>query len=269
VRPSQIFLNPLLTFLFASLFVLSLATAAVGQATSQQAAATAAAPATPPQVPANPEKAITVYIQDFELDAADVTTDQSRIGNGPLHGNGPLRRATGTGKSSDPAAEAQNVVKLMSASLVEDFTKAGYTTKLLAPDDYRPTFGILITGVFTELDEGNRVRRAVIGFGSGAATMQLYVTATDLAHPEQALYQIDRNDSSGKKPGAVITMNPYVAAAKFVMEKGATDKTLKKTAKQVATDFDKRMQTSTATIATWPPAKSPSAQDPLNKYAKP
>lgn len=243
--------------------------AARGHAVSQQTNATPPAPPTAAQVPANHDKAITLYIQDFELDAADVTTDQSRIGNGPLHGNGPLRRATGTGKSSDPAAEAQHVVKLMSTSLLDDFTKAGYTAKLLAADDHRPTFGILITGVFTELDEGNRLRRAVIGFGSGAASMQLYVTATDLAHPEQALYQTDKSDSSGKKPGAVITMNPYVAAAKFVMEKGATDKTVKKTAKQIASDFDKRMQTSTAAVATWPPAKSPSSQDPLNKYAKP
>lgn len=233
-----------------------------------QTNSTQAAPATPAAVPGNPEKAITIYIKDFELDAADVTTDQSRIGDGPLHGNGPVRRATGTDKSNDSAAEAQHVVKLMSDNLVEDFTKAGYTTKLLGPGDYRPAVGILITGVFTELDEGNRVRRAVIGFGAGAATMQLYVTAADLAHPEQALYQSDTSDSSGKKPGAVITMNPYVAAAKFVMDKNATDKTVKKTAKQITAEFDKRMRTGVATT-TWPPEKPPAAQDPLNKYAKP
>jgi hypothetical protein len=262
--------QPAAPLVLALPFLLCLVVAAFPHATYPQTNSAQAAPAaTPAAVPANPDKAITVYIQDFELDAADVTTDQSRIGNGPLHGNGPLRRATGTGKSNDPAAEAQHVVKLMSDNLVEDFTKAGYTAKLLAPGDYRPAVGILITGVFTELDEGNRVRRAVIGFGAGAATMQLYVTATDLAHPEQALYQSDANDRSGKKPGAVITMNPYVAAAKFVMEKDATDKTVKKTAKQITTEFDKRMKTSTATTKTWPPEKPPAAQDPLNKYAKP
>jgi hypothetical protein len=243
-------------------FVLCLVVAAFPHAADPQTNSAQAAPATTPAaVPANPDKAITVYIKDFELDAADVTTDQSRVGNGPLHGNGPLRRATGTGKSNDPAAEAQHVVKLMSDNLVEDFTKAGYTAKVLAPGDYRPAVGILITGVFTELDEGNRVRRAVIGFGAGAAT--------DLAHPEQALYQSEANDNSGKKPGAVITMNPYVAAAKFVMEKDATDKTVKKTVKQITTEFDKRMKTSTATTTSWPPEKPPAAQDPLNKYAKP
>ncbi len=262
--------QPAFPLVLALQFVLCLAIAGFVYPTYPQASnATQAAPTTSAAAPGNPDKAITIYISDFELDAADVTTDQSRIGNGPLHGNGPVRRATGTGKSNDPAAEAQHVVKLMSDNLIEDFAKAGYTAKLLASGDYRPAVGILITGVFTELDEGNRVRRAVIGFGAGAATMQLYVTATDLAHPDQALYQTDANDSSGKKPGAVITMNPYVAAAKFVMEKNATDKTVKKTAKQITAEFDKRMKTSTATTTTWPPEKPPAAQDPLNKYAKP
>jgi hypothetical protein len=250
-------------------FVLCLAIGGLAHPTYPQANSTQTAPPTPTAVPGNPDKAITIYIRDFELDASDLTTDQSRIGNGPLQGNGPLRRATGTGKSDDPAAEAQRVVKLMSDNLVEDFTKAEYATKRLAPGDYRPAVGILISGVFTELDEGNRVRRAVIGFGAGASTMQLYVTATDLAHPDQALYQADADDSSGKKPGAVVTMNPYVAVAKFAMEKNATDKTVKKTAKQITAEFDKRMRTSTAAATAWPPEKPPAAQDPLNKYAKP
>jgi hypothetical protein len=237
--------------------------AAGGRSAAQQSAPAQPAPAAPAQVPANRDRAITLYIQDFELDAADVTTDQRR------HGIAPLHRITGREESSDPQSVAQHVVNLMSASLLEDFTKAGYTAKRLGPDDSRPAFGILISGVFTELDEGNRLRRAVIGFGAGAANMQIYVTATDLQHPEQALYQAARDDSSGKAPGAVITMNPAVAAVKFVMSKGATDKTVKKTAKQVVSDFDKRMQTSSATIATWSPDKSAGHQEPLNKYAKP
>src|ERR1700751_869309 len=89
-------------------FVLCLVVAAFPHETYPQTNSAPAAPATTPAaVPANPDKAITVYIKDFGPDAADVTTDQSRLGNGPLHGNGPLRRATGTGKSNDSAAEAQ------------------------------------------------------------------------------------------------------------------------------------------------------------------
>ena len=49
--------------------------------------------------------------------------------------------------------------------------------------------------------------------------MTLLVSLTDLARPEKPLYDQSTSDTSGKKLGAVITMNPYVAAAKFVMER--------------------------------------------------
>ncbi len=88
------------------------------------------------------------------------------------------------------------------------------------------------------MDEGSRIHRAVIGFGSGQATMNLYVTLTDLAHPEKNRCTRSRRMAPAKtKAGAVITMNPYVAAAKFVMEKNAPEKMVKQTA---GTDFPPR-----------------------------
>ena len=54
-----------------------------------------------------------------------------------------------------------------------------------------------------------------------------------------------RFSSSARKgsgvPGAVVTMNPYVAAAKFVMEKNASEKDVKKTAAQIAEEIVKYM----------------------------
>ena len=45
--------------------------------------------------------------------------------------------------------------------------------------------------------------------------MQLFVTLTDLASPQKPLYVTSENRTSKDKPGAAISMNPYVAAAKF------------------------------------------------------
>jgi hypothetical protein len=71
--------------------------------------------------------------------------------------------------------------------------------------------------------------------------MSLYVTLRDLAHPDVPLYNsVDAGDS-GKKPGAVIMMNPYAAAAKFVMEKNAPEKTVKKTAQEITTQLTKQL----------------------------
>ena len=38
-------------------------------------------------------------------------------------------------------------------------------------------------------------------------------------------------------PGAVVTMNPYVAAAKFVLQKNATERDIRRTAEQIVEEI--------------------------------
>ena len=198
---------------------------------------------------ASPDKSKTIYVADFELDAQNVTPDEGPGGrSGVLHGNGPVRRATGHG-TGDPGQQAQHIVNLMSDSLVNDFQKAGYTAKRLAAGETPSGDGYVVKGVFTEVDEGNRVRRAVIGFGAGEVKMQLYVNVSDAAQPQQNLYTLDQNDTSNKRPGAAITMNPIAAGAKFVMEKNASDKTVKKTAKQVSDEVAQKINSRSESAA--------------------
>ena len=113
--------------------------------------------------------------------------------------------------------------------------KAGYLAQRLKAQ-YKPSVGAWVHGVFTQADEGNRLHRAVIGFGSGQATMELFVTLTDLASPQKPLYEASEKGASKDKPCAAISMNPYVAAAKFVMEKNAPEKTVKSTAATISKD---------------------------------
>ena len=191
-----------------------------------------------------PDKSKTIYVSDFELDAQNVQPDETP--GGRIRGNGPLRRATGRG-TGGAAQQAQHIVNLMSDSLVSDFQKAGYIAQRIAPGSESIGAGYLVKGVFTEVDQGNRVRRAVIGFGAGQVNMQLYVNVADAAHPQQNLYTIDKDDTSGKKPGALITMNPIAAGAKFVMEKNASDKVVKKTAKQVSDEVAQKINAGNVT----------------------
>lgn len=180
----------------------------------------------------SPAKTV-IYVSDFELDSENFQADQSmpRAHQRPHVLNGPLRG------NKDPATQARDLVNLMATDIVQDLTKAGYKAQHLSATDVRPSEGVWVHGVFTELSEGNRVRRAVIGFGSGQAKMDLYVTMNDLARPGQPLYTAATSEESGKKPGAAITMNPYVAAAKFVMEKNAPEKTIKKTAGDISKEI--------------------------------
>jgi hypothetical protein len=145
-------------------------------------------------------------------------------------------------REQDPEYQAKKIVDLMAKSIVADLEKAGYKAERLPPGAAQPSTGAELTGVFTEVDEGNRRRRAIVGFGSGEAKMDLYVTLTDLAAPQKPLYEMANNENSGKKLGAVITMNPYVAAAKFIMEKNAPEKTVKKTASDIAKEVETHLR---------------------------
>jgi len=176
-------------------------------------------------------KDMTVYVRDFELDAENVKVDSGGIVGRVRPGliERPSKRA-----EHDPEAQARKLVDTMSKSLISDLQKAGYKAERLGSDDPVPTKGALVSGVFTEVDEGNRMHRALIGFGSGSAKMELYVTLSDLASPQKPLYNATQEDTSGKRPGAAITLNPYAAAVKFAMEKNAPEKTVKKTAAQIS-----------------------------------
>lgn len=180
-----------------------------------------------------------IWVSNFELDAGDVKTDKGGVIGEVRPGilERPRKR-----KEQDPEYQAKKIVDLMAKSIVEDLQKAGYKAERLMPGDGQPAMGTWVHGVFTEVDEGNRRRRAIVGFGSGEAKMDLYVTLTDLAAPQKPLYEAATDANSGKKLGAVITMNPYVAAAKFVMEKNAPEKTVKKTASDIAKEVEHHMQ---------------------------
>ena len=187
-----------------------------------------------------------IYLRDFDLDAANFKQDKGGItGNGyvlPAPPKSPLRR-----KRQDPAAAASDLIRLMSESLVADLQKAGFKAQRLASTDSTPTEGLLVSGVFTELSEGNQMRRALLGFGSGESKMELYVMVADASSAGHPLYETSAEKSNGKGPGTVIALNPYAGAAGFVvkfgMTKNAPEKMVKQTASKIATELAKQLST--------------------------
>jgi hypothetical protein len=218
-------------------FLLSCACAAIVAHSAPTTPSSSRQDATPPAH--HFSKDTKIWVSNFELDAGDVKTDKGGIVGEVRPGilERPRKR-----HEKDPEYQAKKIVDLMAKSIVEDLQKAGYKAERLMPGDAQPTTGAGVTGVFTEVDEGNRRRRAIIGFGAGEAKMDLYVDLTDLAAPQKPLYEVANNENSGKKLGAVITMNPYVAAVKFVMEKNAPEKTVKKTAADIAKEIERHLQ---------------------------
>ena len=191
-----------------------------------------------------------IYVSDFDVDPANFKQDKGGIiGKGYLLPAPPksfLRR-----KPQDPATAANNLIRLMSETLVADLNQSGLVAERLSSSDPWPTEGLVLSGVFTELSEGNQMRRALLGFGSGKAKAELYIMLTDVSSRTLALYETSAQKSKGKTPEAVIAMNPYAAAAGFVvkfgMTKNAPEKTVKKAASKVAAEIVKQLDTDNPT----------------------
>ena len=180
-----------------------------------------------------------ILVADFELDSGDIKPNQGILGGERPGRLGILRGGGGVlNRGDDPADKARKLVDLLSTSLTEKLQEKGLPARRLGPGERLPAAGWVIQGQFFEVDEGNRLRRAVIGFGAGATDMQLDVSVTDRAgDPNVPFLSFGTQAGSGKMPGAVVTMNPYVAAAKFVMAKNASEKDVKHTAGQIATEI--------------------------------
>jgi hypothetical protein len=195
--------------------------------------------AAPPAAPGAPP---VVYVADFELDAANVTADSGPghrargiIGN--LVPEGPLRQ------QQDPQARARELVALMAQSLTDDLKKAGIDARRIAPGEPLPHGGWQVRGVFLSVDEGNRLRRAMVGMGAGQSQFQVAVSCDNLATPElPPLYERVEEGTSRDMPGAVIKLNPYVIAAKVVLS-GRDQKTaIRQSAEQIAGELAPRLQ---------------------------
>jgi hypothetical protein len=186
--------------------------------------------------PVSPPQA--VYVLDFDLGYDSMSPQQ-----GILHRPAIGRALPLLSQRDDPARKAAKLVEVMSSTLVEKFADKGVDARRVVTGAPLPGNGWLIRGVFTEIDEGSRLKRATIGFGSGATDMEVYVTVSDLAkNPDAPFLVFGTEKDPGKIPGAVVTMNPYVAAAKFVMEKNASEKDVKKTAARIVDEVVKYMQ---------------------------
>jgi hypothetical protein len=179
-----------------------------------------------------------IYVLDFDL--GNDTTHHADKQGPPVIG----RVMSRVSQRNDPREKAARLVELMSTSLVKGFTEQKIDARRCMPGTPLPDHGWLIRGVFTEIDEGKRIVRAALGFGAGATAMELYVSVSDLSvNPDAPFIFFGTEKDPGRIPGAVVTLNPYVAAAKFVLEKNASERDVKKTARQIVSTIVRYMGT--------------------------
>lgn len=231
-----------LRFLPIILLIIPLPGAAWAQQDDAKPAATAAQPQNTDVPPDNSsldqapsEKSKIVYVSDFELHALteNLTDRDDKKSPATVGASDSKNEET----LEDPAEQASRLVDLMSATLVKELERAGYTALRKQPGDARPAEGVEIHGIFAEPDEQNRLRRAVIGDESGNSRMELFVGVENLARPEQPLYAVADPKSNDRQQGAVITVSTYAPVAKFELDKNATEKAIHDTAANIVADL--------------------------------
>jgi hypothetical protein len=159
-----------------------------------------------------------VYVSDFVIDVVPPDSGVQR-------------------PEDDPRKLASHLVELMSTRLVVALQKAGYSATRMNAGDARPDSGVQIRGLFAEVDNENHWRRAVIRSATDSGKMEALVAVANLSKPEQALYEIAHLPGNEDKPGAVITLSPYVPLTKFDLSKDADENVFKAIAPRVVNDL--------------------------------
>jgi hypothetical protein len=212
-------------------------------------AATGCAPS--PAPPSSAAAKRPVYVRDFLYDVRDARQHEERF----IGGEGPVRRLLqGRPISEDAAGRARRLAELLSNTIVHDLGEAGFRASRIVSDAAPPAEGWLIGGEFLEIDEGNRLRRAVVGFGAGQADVHVQVEVFDLLRdPRTPVLVYGTAEASSKAPGGAVmtaaTHNPYAMAARYVLSRRATEDEVEKLGKRIAADLVKISESQATTPA--------------------
>ena len=171
-------------------------------------------------IPNAPPKII--YVADYSLDAESMNSERGLLPIAPLFPSETEETSTVFprlfGVPVDRSVRARELEELMATSLVEDLHNLGMTAYRLRAGDKPPAEGWLVRGDFVHIDEGDRLRRALVGFGSGRTDLEVVTSLSDLDQGKlQPFCEFSSKTRSHRRPGAILSFDPYVAAARYML----------------------------------------------------
>jgi hypothetical protein len=113
-----------------------------------------------------------------------------------------------------PEALVKQVQAAFAGTLASELQKMAMRAEIgSATDEEVPPRTLIVRGEFTNINQGNKTKRMMIGFGRGASDVKAHVIVS-LATAAQpiVLSEFNLNSKSGKKPGAAATMGVGSAA---------------------------------------------------------
>lgn len=148
-----------------------------------------------------------VVIYPFAVDPADITLNQSFFQRA-------YRDLSGENQGAQQTRIAHETAENVCLGIINALQQKGWNATCL--ERGTPVAGdnvLVVDGEFTDISEGNRLRRNVIGFGAGASSLDTNVTVYQWTNTQyRKLLDFTTHTDSGKMPGAAV-MGPAGAAA--------------------------------------------------------
>jgi hypothetical protein len=154
-----------------------------------------------------------ILVYDFATSDADVSANSSST-------SAARAKAEGKSMARREAEVARDAVNALSDDLVADLVKLGFHASRAKRGTVARDGDLVVDGQFIDIDEGNRLKRIVIGFGAGGSkvntNVQVYQGGT-----HNKLLAFSTHADSGEMPGAAVTMTAGAVATGGVSVAGA------------------------------------------------
>jgi uncharacterized protein DUF4410 len=217
------------------MIALLLAGCATVKVTGQRALG--AVPTAPPSV---------IYVSDFTFSAEGVSAERgilpiSLVNEAASESSIVFSRIFGV--QINRGVRERELANLMATSLIEDLRNLGVTAYRFGPRDQLPAGSWLVQGTFVQVDEGNRLERALIGFGQGATELDVVASLSDLRgdHP-RPFCEVSTIAHSRRQAGAIMSLNPFDAVGRFMRGGLDLDKNVMETGSKLATTIAHRVE---------------------------
>jgi len=157
-------------------------------------------------MPVSNNRPSTVYVYPFAVTVHDVTLNQGFFQKA-------YANLTDENQTQSQLQVAQSTALAMANAMVQELESLGFTASAVARGAQVSGQNILIVdGEFTDINEGNRLRRMVIGLGVGASTLDTKVQVYQMANgATQQIMDFTTHADSGEMPGAAIMGAPGAA----------------------------------------------------------
>jgi len=157
--------------------------------------------------PASSGRPSTIYVYPLAVSAQEVTLNQGFFQK-------TYRNLSDSNQDQSQVQLGDQTANAMANEMVQQLEALGFVASAVARGTQVSGDNVLIVdGSFTDINEGNRLRRMVIGLGSGQSNLAAQVQVYQMANGyTQQIMNFATEANSGSMPGAALTA-PAGAAA--------------------------------------------------------